>query len=103
MDLVKEAQKLRLQKIKAKEKKRLHGWLLTGKESKYIRNKIYTTYDNDDKYIEITQTTTVFDNPYPCNWECKYQGLVNEYLGNMPIKPDIHTIIEEDMTNRYIN
>jgi hypothetical protein len=102
MDLVKEAQRLRLKKIKAKNKKKLHGWLLTGKEAGYVGNKIYSEYYNDDICLEITHVTEKNENPFPCNWEYKYQGLVNECLGNMPIKPDIN-IIEEDLVHRYIN
>jgi hypothetical protein len=102
MDLVKEAQKLRLQKIKSKNKKKLHGWILTGKEAEYIRNKIFTTYENNERYVEVTHFTKEYISPFPENWEYRYVGLIDEYLGYMPEKPNI-THNQDDFFNKYIN
>jgi hypothetical protein len=103
MDLVKEAQKLRLQKIKSKNKQKLHGWILTGKESEYIKNKIFTTYENNERYVEVTHFTKDMISPFPKNWEYSYVGLIDEYLGYMPDKPNITHITDDYIYNKYIN
>ena len=48
-------------------------------------NQIYSSY-NDKKYVEVSIVTKDYINPFPYDINVQYQGIVNEYLGNMPIK-----------------
>ena len=72
-----------------------------GEESKNIHNKIYTRYI-DNKYIEVSIVTEEYMNPYPKEWNIKYQGIVNEYLGNMPIKNNYNNLLINEHY-KYIN
>jgi len=84
MDIVKQAQKERLNKIKFKNKKELHGWLLIS-DIQYNNNKIYSNYI-DDSYVEVSCVTEENINPYLSNFDVEYKGVVNECIGNMPQK-----------------
>ena len=82
MDIVKDERNKRLNKLKKKEI--LHGWLLNDKN---INNKIYRNLDTN-KYSAISCVTNDNINPYPYNYEVKYQGIVHSYVGNMPPEPN---------------
>tara|TARA_B110001469_G_C9429162_1_gene218256 strand:- start:215 stop:535 length:321 start_codon:yes stop_codon:yes gene_type:complete len=105
MDLVKQAQKKRLNKIKNNSKKELHGWLLVTNIQRN-NNKIYSNY-YDNSYVEVSCVTENKINPYVNALEVEYKGVVNEYLGNMPPKNNIidnllNKIYDDTYPNKYI-
>lgn len=75
----------RLNRLINKNINKLHGWLVIGEESKNYYNQIYSCY-NEKKYVEVSIVTKDYINPFPYDINVQYQGIVNEYLGNMPIK-----------------
>jgi hypothetical protein len=95
MDIVKQYQKNRLNKLKYKNKEKLHGWLLIN-NIQHNNNKIYSSYDNNS-YVEVSCVTFDKINPYPDNCNVEYKGIVNEFLGNMPVRNNII----ENLLNKY--
>jgi hypothetical protein len=87
MDEVYKAKNNRLNRLKSK-KNSFHGWLITGRDNIYIRNKIFSCF-KDNIYKEVTFITSDKNNPYPDNENIKYIGEVDEYLGEMTQKPNI--------------
>jgi hypothetical protein len=75
MDIVKEAQKKRLLKIK--EKKALHGWF---SDDFCGINKYYSQF-NSDEYVIVSFTTERRMSNYPDN--IIYLGTINECKGNV--------------------
>lgn len=75
-------------KKKIVKKNPLHGWLVCGQDGQYVKNKIYSSFI-DNTYKEISFATKEKYNPYPKDWNVKYVGLVDEYLGEMTPKPNI--------------
>ena len=96
MDLVKDAQQKRLQKMK--QKKALHGWF-----SKDFcgTNKYYSQF-NSNKYVIVSFTTKKKCIPYPDN--ITYIGLVNECKGDVKNEnvPEPFSNIYEPTHNLYI-
>ena len=87
MDDVYKAKNNRLKRFKNK-KDTFHGWLITGRDNIYMKNKIFSCF-KDNIYKEVTFITSDKKNPYPDNENILYIGEVNEYLGEMTTKPNI--------------
>ena len=84
MDLVKEAQQARRNKIK--QKNALHGWIIED-HNLYIPEMIYSQFSTSN-LVKVSCVTDKKENPYPSHMKVKYIGIVNEYKGNI-ILPNI--------------
>ena len=97
---IQENRKKRITKLNKKNP--LHGWYVD--DSNFIKH-IYSKYDSNS-YVEVTAVTEDKTNPYPQNIKASYIGLVNEYLGNAPPKPNVLTMliskIQEEMNDKRI-